>query len=110
MSGNGFNRNGMAKRYALRHLKTDPAIQEIYYLPTDAPTREIRFVEVNNAIMQRDADTTEPIDFGVDTGNPSEHKLMIVDVTPDQWERIKRKQLPLPKGWSLSQPVRFGRP
>ena len=110
MNGNGFNRNSMAKRYALRHLKTDPATEIIYYLPTNSPQREIRLVEVNNAIVERDSDASQALDFGVDVGNPAEHKLLVVDVTPAQWKRIQRKELRLPDGWSLSDAVEFGRP
>ncbi len=37
----------------------------------------------------------EPIDFGVDTGAESEHKLFVLDVTPAQWEAIRRSDLAL---------------
>jgi hypothetical protein len=60
--------------------------------------------------VERDADTSEALDFGVDVGNPTEHKLLVVDVTPSQWDRIQRRELRLPDGWSLSNAVVFGRP
>ena len=43
-----FDRDIMARWYATEHLKTDPGIVSVYYLPTNAGEREIRFVEVNN--------------------------------------------------------------
>ena len=43
----------------------------------------------------------EPIDFGVDGGTDNEHKLIVVDVTPEQWEEIHEGTLPLPPGWTL---------
>lgn len=95
-----FDRDAMARWYAGEHLKTDPGIRSVYYLPKDAPEREIRFIEVNELLAERHDDTLEPIDFGVDTGSDSEHKLFVLDVTPSQWERIKQGSLALPHGWS----------
>ncbi|MHB1423398.1 MAG: hypothetical protein ACYC3I_09445 [Gemmataceae bacterium] len=100
-----FNRDEMARRYANRHLKTDPGIRAVFYLPTDAPEREIRLIEVNDLIADRDKDPLEPIDFGVDIGGREGHTLMVLDVTPAQWERIKKGELELPKSWSLKDPV-----
>jgi hypothetical protein len=97
----------MARWYANQHLKTDPGIRSVYYLPTDAPDREIRFVEINELVADRNDDALEPIDFGVDTGMDSEHKLFVLDVTPSQWERIGQTTLELPQGWSLENAVPF---
>jgi hypothetical protein len=94
-----FDRDSTAAFYAKRHKQTDPAIREIYYLPTGAPANEIRFVEVNQAITTT-ADP-EPIDFGVDGVTANAHKLILLDVTPDQWKEIRKGQRPLPEGWSL---------
>ena len=63
-----FDRDALARWYAEQHAKTDPGIRSVYYLPTNAPEREIRFVEVNDLIGERGDDTLEPIDFGVDMG------------------------------------------
>jgi len=105
-----FNRDSMAKFYAKRHKEIDPAISEIHYLPTGAPANEIRFVEVNGFITG--TASPEPIDFGVDAGTANEHKLIVLDVTPEQWEEIREGTLPLPRGWSLegSQVISRGRP
>lgn len=94
-----FNRDSMAVDYGQRHKRIDPGIREIHYLPTGAPPNEIRFVEVNESITA----TThpEPIDFGVDAGTPNAHRLVVFDVTPDQWQAIRGGTLPLPVGWSL---------
>ena len=94
-----FNRDTMAVFYAKRHKETDPAICEIHYLPTGAPANEIRFIEVNGFI--NGTASPEPIDFGVDGGTANEHKLIVLDVTPRQWEEIREGTLPLPTGWAL---------
>ncbi len=107
MSAVQFDRDSMAHWYAKQHLKTDPGIRSVYYLPTNAPDREIRFVEINELVADRRDDALEPIDFGVDTGMESEHKLFVLDVTPSQWDRISDSSLELPSGWSFDDAVSF---
>lgn len=104
-----LNRDALARQYADRHLKTDPGIREVYYLPRGAPEREIRFVEINEQIADRDRDPLEPIDFGIDTKGETAHRLIVLDVTPVQWEKINRKELPLPRGWTLKDAAHFSR-
>ena len=107
MSTTSFDRDSLAQWHATEHLKTDPGIREIYYLPANASEREIRFVEVNELIGELQDNALEPIDFGVDFGLESQHKLLVLDVTPGQFERIRQSSLPLPAGWSLAGAVPF---
>jgi|CXWL01.1.fsa_nt_gi hypothetical protein len=108
MSAVQFDRDSMARWYAGENLKTDPGIESIYYLPENAEEREIRFVIVNKLLMERTDDYLEPIDFGVDRGMTSEHKLVYLDVTPGQWDRIREGELELPDGWTLNQMQSLG--
>lgn len=96
-----FDRDAQASWYARQHLKADPGVRKIYYLPTNAPDREIRFLEINDLLAERSDDLLQPMDFGVDTGSESEHKLLVLDVTPSQWKSIDESALSLPNGWSL---------
>lgn len=105
MPATQFDRDSKASWYAKQHLKTDPGIRSVNYLPTDAPEREIRLIEVNELIAAMNDDSLEPLDFGVDTGMESEHKLFVLDVTPDQWDRIEQGSLTLPPDWSLVDAV-----
>ena len=107
MPATQFDRDAMALWYAKEHLKTDPGIVSVYYLPIDATEREIRFVEVNQLIGDRNDDALEPIDFGIDTGMDTAHKLFVLDVTPDQWERITSQELSLPSDWSLDGAIHY---
>lgn len=107
MSTIQFNRDSMARWYAKEHFKTDPGIKSIHYLPSDADDREIRFVEINALISDRTDDALEPIDFGIDMGTDNAHKLFVLDVTPDQWERVQAGELPLPHDWSLVAAIEY---
>ena len=108
MPATQFDRDSMARWYAREHLKTDPGIVAVYYLRTNAGDREIRFVEINNLIGDRNDEVLEPIDFGVDTGMDTAHKLFVLDVTPEQWERIRTHELSLPGNWSLRDAIHYG--
>jgi len=81
----------------------------VYYLPRGSPEREIRFLEINDLMAVRKNDPLEPIDFGVDIGGTEPHTLLVLDVTPDQWERIRSGGLPLPDAWSLDNAISFSR-
>ena len=107
MSTTQFDRDSMARWYANEHLKTDPGIERIHYLPTDAGDREIRFIEINTLLADRTDDALEPIDFGIDMGSDNAHKLYVLDVTKDQWTRLQAGELALPSGWSLDDEVDY---
>jgi hypothetical protein len=109
MPQDAFERDALAHTYADRHLKTDPGTRQIYYLRTNAPDTEIRFLEVNDLMAVRDADPIEPLDFGVNAGGETLYSLLVVDVTPDQFEKIKTKEIDLPKDWSLDEALVFAR-
>ena len=51
----------------------------------------------------------EPFDLCVDVGAGPNTSFMIVDVTPAQWEKIGKKELPLPDGWSMEGAVEIRR-
>jgi hypothetical protein len=102
-----FDRGALARWYAQRHLRTDAGVQEIHYLPENAPAREIRLLEVNNLIpAMREL---EPIDFGVDIDSAEGHVLLVLDVTPAQWRAIQNGKLALPSGWTLDGGKSFRR-
>ena len=109
MNENGFNRDSMARTYAARHLNTDSSIREIYYLPESAPEREIRIVEINDAIFERNENPLEALDFGVDIDSQNGHTLLVLDVTLKQWEKIDKRELQLPCGWSLEKAIKIDR-
>ena len=96
-----FSRDSWAEMYAQRHLDTDAGIQQICYLADQSPENEIRFVEINDMLSLRETGLLEPLDFGVDVGGTHPHRLLVLDITPEEWEQVKLKPDLLPAGWSL---------
>jgi hypothetical protein len=102
-----FDRDQFAHMYAKRHFETDSGVEEIYYLPMNSPPREIRLLEVNRLISE--TIPPEPIDFGVDIDGAEGHTLFVLDLTPSQWEAIRKGEIPLPPGWTLDKAQKFSR-
>ena len=97
-----FNRDKLAKWYAQQHLKSDPGIIEVIYLPGHADDREIRFVEINETMIdEHKSHQTVPVDFGVNMGQGNEHRLRVLDLSQKQWDLIQKGKLPLPAEWKL---------
>lgn len=102
-----FDRDSAAKWYAQRHFDTDIGVERIFYLPTNAPPREIRLLEINNLISEMVP--PEPIDFGVDIEGFDRHTLYVLDLTPDQWKALQNRQVSLPVDWTLDGMIELGR-
>ena len=94
-----LDRDDLARWYAGRHMDIDQGVQQIFFLPTGASPREIRFLEVNAMISE--TTPPEPIDFGVDIGGENAHTLYVLDITPGQWDAVRSGTMPLPAGWTL---------
>ncbi len=108
MTTETFNRESLAAWYAKQHLATDPGIRKVIYVPTGAGEREIRFLEISTLIHDvRSNRQLVPIDFGVDMGQESQHKLFVVDLTDEQWEQVLKGELKLPSGWLLESKVEY---
>jgi hypothetical protein len=102
-----FDRDEVAEWYATQHLKVDIGLVSVHYLPGNCDSREIRLVEVNELLGDRTDESLQPIDFGVEMGTESAHRLVVLDVTPEQWERLKRGDLSLPDKWTLRDSKSF---
>ena len=109
MSTTEVNRDALASWYAHEHLKTDSGIESVYFLPENSPDDQIRFVEINILMADRTDHALEPIDFGINMGSANEHRLMVLDVSPEQWKRIVTGQLRLPDNWSVEHATHFCR-
>ena len=91
-------------------MAIDPEIREIHYLPANAPLREVRLLEVNARLaVPSSLGPVEPVDFMPDLDG-LDFTLLVADITPEEWEAIRRRQLSLPEGWVLDEQAQtFGR-
>ena len=104
----GVSPEQFAAWIAQRHFASDPSISEIIYLPANAPKNEIRLLEINVLLNVFHLETVEPVDFSPDVGG-LEFRVLVADITSEQWEMIREQTIKLPNGWSLTKNARFSR-
>ena len=100
----------VAKRLALKHYDIEPGISRIFKL-RDEPEREnlastpIKLLEVN---VDTPPSGIMPLYFGPIPGSGIPYSSVIVEVTPDEFERIVAQELTLPNGWTIAEELPRG--
>ncbi|MGA2065104.1 MAG: hypothetical protein ABSG86_09050 [Thermoguttaceae bacterium] len=97
----GKDRDEVATWLAKKHLIADSSIREVWYLPKEAPSDEIRLLELNDRLAG-DESKVEAIDFGLNVAG-AHFRLLVADVTSDQLQQIRQDPSRLPPGWSLDE-------
>jgi hypothetical protein len=96
------DREEAAMRLAQRHYHLDPAITEIRTITSGAISsgvpEPIKLLEVNANTI---ASGIMPLRFDAVPASGIPFSSVIIEVTPDEYEQIKRNELKLPDGWSL---------
>lgn len=85
---------------AAAHRKVDSATSTIKFFPMTGAD-EVCLLEVSAA-----APTTGevlPFRFGADATHGVEYPSVVILVSPNEWQDIQSKKLPLPVGWDLDK-------
>ncbi len=93
-------RDDVAAWLARSQFLVDASLREIWYLPTDAPADEIRFLAINDRVVRSNW-IIQPFVSGVDVAG-AEFRSLIADITTGEFARIQEQSLPLPSGWTLT--------
>jgi hypothetical protein len=91
------------------HFGVEPYLERVIRILAeneDEPGEPIKLLEVNAATVA--TGTVEAFAFAPSKSVP--FPITIAEVTPEEFERIARKELPLPRGWSLENSTQFPRP
>jgi hypothetical protein len=98
-----------AQELADWHFGVEPYLERVIRILTeneDEPGEPIKLLEVNAATVA--TGSVEAFAFAPSKSLP--FPITIAEVTPEEFERIARKELPLPRGWSLEKCKQFPRP
>jgi hypothetical protein len=93
-------RAAFASWLARQHLKFDSRLTQVIYLPSGAPQNEVRMLEVNTGLYPAPRDPIIPVET-TPAVNDLPFRVMIADVTPDEWNQIQSNPGLLPSGWNL---------
>jgi hypothetical protein len=96
-----------AMELARKHYEIEPGMTQIFRLTGSAdvecrPNEPIKLLEVNENTVPSGL---MPIWFGPSPASGLHHSSVILEVTPEEFERIQGNQLELPNGWKLADPI-----
>lgn len=99
------SKQAVAQRLAEAHYEIEPGIELIVQLLASPereadPTEAIKLIEVN---QDTTSDGIRPVFFGAHPAKGVYYPSTIVEVTPEEFEEIRRDQSRLPNGWSLGK-------
>lgn len=95
----------LVRRMVHDHFETEEFVERIIWFKSIAGEEEIHLLEVNSdtppsgVVMMLYFGATEEIPL----------PARVADVTPEEWEKIRGREISLPKGWSLNEAVEFER-
>lgn len=94
----------VARELANRHFQVDPGMKKVFRFSGSAqielqPAEPIKMLEVNEETVPAGI---LPLRFGPVPDSGIHFPSIIVEVTPDEYEQIRNKQLELPKGWDTA--------
>src|SRR6185437_13774149 len=101
------NKNEEARRLAEAHYGVEAGITQIYRITANAgaevrPDEPIKLLEVNENTIPVGI---MPLGFGPVPRHGIHHPSVIVEVTPEEFEKIRSRELELPGGWTVSDLV-----
>jgi hypothetical protein len=94
---------------AMWHFGVEPDLRQVIRIVADnedAAGEPIKLLEVNAATVA--TGSVEPYAFAGSASVP--FSTVIAEVTPEEFDRIRRNEIKLPKGWSLDRSQLFERP
>jgi hypothetical protein len=94
-----------AKELAKRHYEIEEGLTHVfrYFGATEVeaiPAEPIKFLEVNAATVPTGV---MPLQFGPVPSSDIRFPTVIIEVTPDEYQRIQDRELKLPEGWDLRE-------
>ncbi|MCI0378944.1 MAG: hypothetical protein L0215_15155 [Gemmataceae bacterium] len=91
------------RKLADAHYRVEQGITHIFRITGAAdaesrPEEPIKLLEVNRHTIPTGI---MPLHFGPAPAHGIHYPSIIIEVTPAEFQRIKRRELPLPNGWTL---------
>jgi len=78
------------------HFELEPNLEQIIWINSDKTT-EIRLLEINSETFP--AGAVLSFYFAPDDDFP--YATIMAEITPDEWQKVQRHEIPLPEGWTL---------
>jgi hypothetical protein len=92
-----------ARTFAVAHYEAEPGLTRIIRFTSSAESEviePIKLLEVNEATVPSGV---MPLHFGPAPASGVPFPSVIVEVTPEEFDRIQRRELQLPPGWERAE-------
>ena len=95
----------VAREMARKHYQAEAGLQSVFRLTGSAevevrPVEPIKLLEVNANTV---ASGVLPVQFGPAPASGIPYPSIIIEVSPEEFEKIKTQELKLPKGWQVGE-------
>jgi hypothetical protein len=102
-----YDKDEEANELAQLHYEIEAGMRQIFRITesADAETsvdEPIKLLEVNEDTVPGGI---MPLRFGPEPSSGIHFSSIIVEVTPDEFEKIQSRELPLPFGWTVGNPI-----
>lgn len=97
----------VARELARKHYEAETGLTHVIRIGVSAdvefqPNEPIKLLEVNKYTIPSGI---MPLQFGPSPASGIPFRSVIVEVTPDEYERIQKSELSLPDGWMLGEEI-----
>jgi hypothetical protein len=108
--GIGTERETVARELAHKHYEIETGLTHVYWINSPVETgrgatEPIKLLEVNENTVPSGI---MPLQFGPSPASGVHYPSVIVEVTPNEFERIRSGELRLPEGWSVGEEIPRG--
>jgi hypothetical protein len=101
------NIDEQARILAEKHYQLEPGVVDIVQLTQEVECEVVRGKKI--ALLEVNENTVPlgvmPLEFGPVPTAGIHYPTVIIEVTPGEFERIKRNELELPHGWSMGSSI-----
>ena len=104
MSQNHQNIESVVEKIVHEHFALDENLEKVIWIRSRA-TPEICLLEINPDTFA----TGMVQSFYFPPSDEIPYPLILAEVTPDEWQKVRRHEIELPEGWSLENHKAFAR-
>jgi hypothetical protein len=98
------NLESVVEKLIHEHFELDESLEEVIWFKSDV-TPKIRLLEINPDTFA----TGVVQSFSFPPSDEVPYPLVIAEVTPEEWQKVLRKEISLPEGWRLDNHKIFSR-
>jgi hypothetical protein len=104
MSHNHRNIEGVVEKIISEHFELDESLEKVIWFRSETAP-EINLLEINSATPA----TGDVLSFYFPPSDEVPYPLYLAEVTPEEWHKVQRREIPLPEGWNLENYAEFSR-